>query len=113
MQQPRKRRRGSRLRHDPSLNLEQDRRRSIRQPANGEVVLVPAASGTEFRGTLRDVSAAGFRAAHSFTQLQSGQELLFWYEGLQGSARVVWSRIIGAEVESGFLVLESGPHPPH
>ena len=109
----RTRRRRIRAGSEPSLSLDHDRRSAPRHPAEGEVILVPAASGAEFRGTLKDISANGFRVAHFQAQLLSGQELLFWHSNLEGRARVVWTRILGQEIESGFLVLESGPLQVH
>ncbi len=79
---------------------------------------MPAAGLVRFRGTdssaapliearLLDVSLHGFRAAHSFTTLASGQEVQFQHAHAQGRARVAWNRITSTSVETGFFILES------
>ena len=54
---------------------------------------------------LIDVSQHGFRASHSHVRLATGQEVWFECSGEQGRARVIWTRIMGTEVQSGFLIL--------
>jgi hypothetical protein len=61
--------------------------------------------GSSIQGVLLDVSANGFRAVHNALALASGQILLFEYSGRRGRARVVWTRIDGDQVQSGFYVL--------
>ncbi len=56
---------------------------------------------------LVDVSPGGFRALHQCSTLTSGLEVRFRHEFGTGKARVMWSRISPAIVESGFLVLEA------
>jgi hypothetical protein len=88
-----------------SLGPPQDRRRTPRQQAKGVVFLTLRDSdSSEIPGFLLDVSASGFRAAHRFKELCSGQEVVFSHDGGAGVARVVWTRILGQTVESGFLV---------
>jgi len=56
-------------------------------------------------GHLMDISVHGFRAAHKHAGLVTGQEVVFEHSGARGRARVMWTRILGSSVESGFLVL--------
>lgn len=82
-----------------------EQRREIRFPANGEVRLWVDESQREIEGRLVDVSTAGFRAAHAFPSLSAGQVVRFRHLKAGGSARVIWNRILGQKVETGFLVL--------
>lgn len=83
-----------------------DRRREERVEATGEVVLVLETPHLlEVRGRLLDRSASGFRAAHMYPALTSGQAIRCRVEGKELMARVVWNRIIEEEVETGFLLL--------
>jgi len=83
-----------------------DRRLEPRLPANLEVKmrlldhLVPPISGR-----LVDISTIGFRATHTETALSPGEIVEFDWESVVGRARVVWTRIMGDSVESGFLIL--------
>jgi hypothetical protein len=56
-------------------------------------------------GQLVDQSVSGFRAQHSSRLLDSGTTVDFAGEARAGRARVVWTRIVGGRVESGFLIL--------
>jgi len=84
-----------------------ERRREPRLPASGAVrlVLVEEVSSRTIEGRLVDTSLSGFRAAHEYTGLASGQEVEFEYAGRRGRARVAWTRVAAGEVESGFFVL--------
>jgi hypothetical protein len=78
--------------------------------AGGEVLFQLGAGmakndGGEVRGKLLDHSAGGFRAQHGCTQLTCGQIVEFRLMAISGVARVVWTRILGDRVESGFLIL--------
>lgn len=57
------------------------------------------------QGVLLDVSNSGFRAVHNAPTLASGQIVLFEHSGRTGHARIVWTRIDGDQVQSGFYVL--------
>jgi hypothetical protein len=81
-----------------------NRRKEPRHPAKGKVRLVPHGMAL-IEGRLVDVAASGFRARHSCQALTSGQEVSFARRGARGRARVMWTRIAGGTVESGFLVL--------
>ena len=54
---------------------------------------------------LVNISDSGFRAHHNIQTLPPGQEMEFSYNGTSGRARVIWTRVVGAKAESGFLVL--------
>lgn len=84
----------------------EDRRREERFAAQGEVVfLLDSPQTLEVRGRLLDRSTTGFRAAHMYPALTSGQVIRCRFENKEILVRVVWNRIIEEEVESGFLVV--------
>lgn len=87
---------------------EVDKRREIRRPGRGSVHLRWDGPGShEIRGQLVDVSDGGFRMLHDCTALISGQVVEFRHVEGQGQARVVWTRILASEVETGFVVENS------
>jgi len=82
-----------------------DERRRPRRPCSGEVLLLRDAHPfSEIRGTLRDISEEGFRVAHHCAELSAGQQVRFTHPFAQGVATLMWSRVVGENVESGFLV---------
>jgi len=85
-----------------------DRRAEPRRKAQGEVLLKPS-GGAAVAGRLVDIAKSGFRAGHGLQTLRPGQVVSFEIAGFAGCARVVWTRILGEQVESGFLILESEP----
>ncbi len=87
-----------------------DQRREPRHAAEGEVSFqfgagAPNNARGEVRAKLLDRSARGFRAQHNCSQLTCGQIVEFRLTTARGVARVVWTRILGDTVESGFLIL--------
>lgn len=84
-----------------------ERRREPRLPASGPVrlELLDSAPPRIMEGRLVDTSAGGFRVAHSYAGLTSGQLVRFELPDRSGCARVAWTRVAGGEVESGFVVL--------
>lgn len=87
----------------------EERRKHPRREAQGVIfihVLKPESPSTAIRALLLDLSASGFRASHTSKELCSGQEVAFYHDGEEGRARVVWTRIVGQSVESGFLVCQ-------
>jgi hypothetical protein len=85
--------------------LRQDKRREPRRAADGEVrVWFDGPRPLEIHGRLVDLSASGFRMAHSYVALEAGQTVEFSHLEATGRARVVWNRVAGARVETGFLV---------
>ncbi len=84
-----------------------ERRKKQRSPVKGEVRLVLAEPpAIEVHGRLIDAGDEAFRAAHHYTALRAGQEVRFHHSTTEGIARVIWNRILGTDVESGFLVLK-------
>ena len=84
-----------------------DQRTEIRSPAQGEVWFVlDAPDSRQFRGSLKDYSTHGFRAAHPHTSLSAGQRVRFRHSFGEGRALVMWNRILERHVESGFLIID-------
>ncbi len=84
-----------------------DRRLGERVSIGGAVLLaLEDPEPLEIRGHLRDVSREGFRAIHHHAALCTGQQVRFQHASASGLAEVIWNRILGDRVESGFLVLE-------
>ena len=81
----------------------QDLRCEPRLPAEGLIIL--SIDGQTITGRLMDVSRSGFRATHSCPELQSGTSVKFQHPSGSGHAKVVWNRISGTSIESGFLIL--------
>jgi len=90
---------------------EADKRRESRDTGSGDISLVfadtNATSGLrEVSGRMLDHSARGFRAVHEFPGLTCGQMVQFRVPSAsEGRARVIWTRISGARVETGFLIV--------
>jgi hypothetical protein len=83
-----------------------ERRVEPRLRAEGRVTLrLFGAMPTNIPGRLVDTASTGFRAWHGARTLATGQIVEFDFEGGHGRARVAWTRILGEEVESGFLIL--------
>ena len=81
-------------------------RREQRRPADGLVrVRYTNPRQVQIEGRLVDVSAGGFRMRHKWTALSAGQIVEFSYPEATGQARVVWNRVAGDHVETGFLVV--------
>jgi len=86
--------------------LRRENRKEPRRSADGEVrVWFDGPKPRELHGRLIDVSASGFRMVHDYSALQAGQVVEFSHQETSGHARVVWTRIAGARVETGFLVV--------
>lgn len=84
-----------------------EKRREIRRKAEGLVrVSYCDPRKVEFVGRLIDVSQSGFRIEHRCASLATGQTVEFSHVEASGRARVMWKRIVGDRVESGFLVVE-------
>ena len=87
-----------------------EQRREPRRAAEGEVRFqfgagMAKSDGGEVLGKVLDRSAGGFRAQHDCSWLTCGQIVEFRLMSSRGLARVVWTRILGDRVESGFLIL--------
>lgn len=88
-----------------------EKRRESRRPADGvaqvEFLEFSNPRPVKIEGRLMDVSPSGFRMAHSYTSLATGQVVDFSHSEATGSARVMWNRILDQRVETGFLVIAS------
>jgi hypothetical protein len=83
-----------------------ENRREQRRAVEGPVrVWFQNPQRLEIEGRLMDLSSAGFRMVHDYAPLSAGQIVEFSHTESAGSARVIWNRISGAHVETGFLVL--------
>ena len=83
-----------------------EQRREPRRAAVGEVIFQFGDARKEVRARLVDRSTAGFRAEHDSSELTCGQLVEFQLEdSAKRVARVVWTRITGGRVETGFLIL--------
>ena len=87
-----------------------ERRAQPRRPATGAVMLTPEGIfSATISGRLVDAAESGFRARHDSPRLTPGDVVAFAFPGpdgaAEGRARVVWTRILGEHVESGFLIL--------
>jgi hypothetical protein len=82
-----------------------ERRHEERRSAEGEVTLWLDEPAGEITGRLIDMSGSGFRAAHPAITLRSGQIVRFQHGPRQGTARTIWTRIVGGFVESGFRIV--------
>jgi len=84
-----------------------ERRRTRRSLAGGVVeITTDSGSPFSFEGELLDLSAGGFRIAHTQPGLEHGAEVRFQHPDAKGKARVVWNRLHAGRAESGFLVIE-------
>jgi hypothetical protein len=85
-----------------------EKRREARHSADGSVrVSYFDPQRVEIVGRLIDVSQSGFRMEHRCASLSTGQMVEFSHAEAAGHARVMWKRIMGERVESGFLVVQS------
>ena len=86
--------------------MPENRRAEDRINAEGEVTLsFDDPAPRRIAGRLLDYSTRGFRAAHACAALENGQVVEFRHTTASGRARVMWNRIVGGAVETGFLVL--------
>ncbi len=88
-----------------------DQRKEPRRPAHGTVrISREGAGGPEIVGRLIDISTGGFRAAHGCATMTSGEIVHYSHAHNDGRARVVWTRVMGANqaVESGFMLVAEG-----
>ena len=83
-----------------------DRRSERRYKGQGSLKLsFDDPSPQEIIGQLMDYSTHGFRAMHEYTALHTGQVVDFRHDVADGKARVMWNRIAGDRVETGFFVI--------
>lgn len=85
-----------------------ERRRSTRESGYGTVVLVPRhRSPTSISGVLIDSSDDCFRVRHRHSGFKASDLVSFFHRLRQGTARVIWSRNLGTEIETGFSYVET------
>lgn len=82
-----------------------ERRSERRQAAAGDGWLEPLEGGAREDFRLVDVSPGGFRGRHRCPALAAGQKVRFCHGHAKGVAVVMWNRVLGGEVESGFLIV--------
>ena len=80
-----------------------DRRREVRQPAAGAVVLFHGGGRTCFNGKLRDTSPSGLRAQFVHAALRPGQVARLCNDDRQVQFRIVWLKRHGSGVEAGLV----------
>ena len=86
--------------------MPENRRAEDRYATDGDVMLsFDDPAPRRLAGRLLDYSTRGFRAAHGLVSLENGQVVEFRHGTASGRARVMWNRIVGDAVETGFLVL--------
>jgi hypothetical protein len=57
---------------------------------------------------LVDTSPSGFCVRHRYGALSAGQKVRFQHAEAQGIAVVIWNRVMGDDVKSGFLIVSDG-----
>ncbi len=83
-----------------------ERRSEPRRRSAGDVTLWPESGmSAAIRAELVDESRHGFRVRHGSPGITPGQTVSFEAPGTAGRARVVWTRMFGGQVESGFVFL--------
>ena len=83
-----------------------EQRRERRRAAVGKVIFQFGDAPKQVRARLVDRSTTGFRAEHDSSELTCGQLVEFRFgAAAKRVARVVWTRISGDRVETGFLIL--------
>lgn len=89
-----------------------DRRSEPRFSTRSEIVLlIETPQPLQVHARLIDQSDSGFRAAHMYPALASGQLLRCRLDATEVTVRVIWNRILEEQMESGFRI-EPDP-PPH
>jgi hypothetical protein len=88
-----------------------DQRREPRRRATGRVhVRCSDPQALEIEGRLVDISPSGFRMVHTCVSLVAGQTVEFSHPEAKGQARVMWNRVLGEQVETGFFVVAAAGH---
>ena len=81
-----------------------ERRKSSRR-LSAEPIRIRAEGIFDFTGRLSDISEGGFSVHHDCREITSGQQVEFEHAGGRGTAVVIWDRIAGGRVQSGFRIL--------
>lgn len=85
----------------PKLSNRRSEERVIQ--AGGIVLSSEDPPHRQIHAHLVDISTNGFRAAYEYPALSPGQLVAYQHASARGTARVIWTRILAATVESGFL----------
>jgi hypothetical protein len=85
--------------------MDQERRRHPRTAVHGAAELVLEDS-TKVSGEMIEISQGGFRVRHEFRGFRENQHVSFVHAFGKGKARVVWSREVGQQIETGFCLLD-------
>ena len=89
-----------------------ERRRSPRESGYGMALLVPRHRSAErVSGVLIDSNDDGFRVRHKYSAFKENDLVSFFHRSRQGTARVIWSRNLGTEFETGFSYVETHGDP--
>lgn len=85
-----------------------NRRGELRRSAAGRGWMEPLDGAGREEFQLMDTSPSGFRGCHRYGALSAGQRVRFHHDRAEGVAVVIWNRVTGARVESGFLIVSGG-----
>jgi len=66
-----------------------------------------AAQQNQVAGVLVDASDGGFRVRHPFSGFRQTDVVRFLHPLAEGTARVVWTRAVALEFETGFVYLSA------
>lgn len=70
-------------------------------------LLVPnSAKGLCVAGVLIDANGRGFRVRHSYSDFRRNRVVHFIHRQREGTARVVWTRAVNRDFETGFEYLD-------
>lgn len=95
-----------------TVTSKSERRSSRRRECSGEVRLFRNGPGvSQVRGSLSDISDEGFRMTHHCMELGAGEKIKFSHPYGQGWAIVIWTRVAGENVETGFLLTRDREKP--
>jgi len=89
-----------------TLPLEAERRAAPRRQVSEQVHLCfEDQKRVEIAGEITDSSVTGFRVRYAAAALSPGLEVSFRCTGASGKARVIWTRVLGGQNVSGFVLL--------
>src|ERR1039457_1485845 len=85
-----------------------NRRRESRKLAAGTGWMEPLDGTGREEVRLMDTSPSGFRPRHRRRPLSAGERVRFHHARAEGVAVSIWNRVMGDDVESGFLIVLGG-----
>jgi len=89
-----------------SQYLRPERRREKREATSGQVTLTFEDTNTTVSGVLMDISPGGFRIKHTYQEISLNQVARIQHGDGDRRARVAWNRRLGADIESGFMIID-------